>query len=42
MMLKQNHLKAMLDRLLPKRWRAYDWRKVGSNIVKFVDWKKGL
>ena len=38
MMITSEGLRGALERLEP--WRGSDWRRVGSKIVRFVDWRK--
>ena len=37
-MITQRELLAILERLAPSRWRAWDFRRVGGRVVRFVKW----
>lgn len=38
-MITREELRRMLERIAPKRWREWDWRKVsGGRVVRFVKW----
>jgi len=42
-MITQLELKQMLDRLLPARWCAWDWRRLANGrVVRFIDWREAV
>lgn len=41
-MIKQLELLAILRRLYPSRWCAFDFRRVGDRVVRFVKWGGAL
>ena len=40
MRITNEELRGALERLEPWHWRGNDCRRVGSKIVRFVDWRK--
>lgn len=41
-MITQRELLAILERLSPFRFCAWDFRRVGGRVVRFVRWGKGV
>ena len=37
-MITRQELMLVLSRLAPSRWRAFDFRRVGGRVVRFVAW----